>query len=574
MRRKLLFFLSCMLVATEMLAENSKTISVTFSDFTAGSQYAENERHDLGDGLVIYTTECHFTEQLRIYSSDAHNGYVVSDPLSGTITGMSFEMGYGEDKLNVYGSTDKKTWTLIQGIETFVTSYKKYSLEFPEEKGYTCFKFDVKGENQIRIQSMSVTYISNGDSDEGTNEEETTVVSPPTFIPGSSTFTTESLDVAISATEGCEVYYTIDGSTPSYTDAETFVGTKGNAVTIAAADSKVTLQAIAVDPTTGKCSEVSSSTYTYTPIINDGSEEKPYTVAEVAAMKVDQGTKEFWVKGTIYGTMLVSGKIEEVTTSVTEFLASNMVIGDELVRIPIQLPEGDIQDKINLKSHPYLQGKEILIKGRLESYCGSMGVKSPSKYQITYDVPINSYGYATLFLDMPVTVPTGCTAYYCTVEGDLVKLLPVEGIIPAGVGVVVKYSPNTTCKFHYTTEENSDEETIREDNQLIGYTKDMVVEDSDKAYYALNAKEGKVGFYIPKTIDANGSFTAKANKAYLQVPAESQVTMYLLQRGADETAIVPVTHVSDDAIYDLQGRIVVSPAAGIYIKAGKKVIIK
>lgn len=46
-----------MLAVLSVQAEE-KTKSVTFSDYTAGTQYAENEKHDLGDGLVIYTTQC------------------------------------------------------------------------------------------------------------------------------------------------------------------------------------------------------------------------------------------------------------------------------------------------------------------------------------------------------------------------------------------------------------------------------------------------------------------------------------------------------------------------------------
>ena len=311
----------------------------------------------------------------------------------------------------------------------------------------------------------------------------------------------------------------------------------------------------------------------YSATENDGSKTSPYTVAEVAAMKVDK-TGEYWVRGAIYGTMLASdSKIEEVTTSAAEFSSSNLVIGDETVRIPIQLPQGDIRNDINLKDHSYLQGKEILIKGKLESYCGSMGVKSPSAYQITYTIPINSYGYATLFLDMPVAVPEGCTAYYCTTDGNTANLLPVNTIIPAEIGVVITYTPGAKCSFTYTTVANNKDDF--ENNQLIGYTQDTDITDSDNTYYALNVKDGQVGFYIPQTENGDGSFTAKAGKAYLKVPAESQVKEFLFSRGNEETIVAPITtHYSDEVIYDLQGRVVSSPTAGVYIKAGRKIIIK
>ncbi len=132
-----------------------ETISITFSEHTAGTQYAENETHIINEVLTLYTTQCHFTTQLRIYSSSTHNGFVTSNQLPGPIKSMSFNMGNKADNLIVYGSTDGSTWTEVGSITT-TTSYEDYSIDFSEN--YTYFKLDVEGSNQIRIASMSVTY--------------------------------------------------------------------------------------------------------------------------------------------------------------------------------------------------------------------------------------------------------------------------------------------------------------------------------------------------------------------------------------------------------------------------------
>lgn len=580
-------------MAVKILAQDTKTISVIISDFPAGTRYAENEMHDLGNGLVIYTNKCHFTSELRIYSSDSYNGFVLSDPLPGTIQSMTFNMGYKKDVLNVYGSTDKENWTLVKGIETTSTSYKDYTLSFPSNASHTCFKLDVKGTEQIRIKSISITYISSGDSgdsdnnenegeeggesdsgDSGNDDAETIIVSAPIFTPISTSFSTESLDVTIEAAKGCEIYYTKDGTTPSYTNAEEYIGTKSNVATIFAADSKVILQAIAVDPTTGKCSDVSSATYTYTSIVNDGSKTKPYTVSELRQMT---GTKnEKWVKGTICGVFNSNNNL--VTSNFN--LRTNIVIGNENEFVAIQLPSGSIRDELNLVDHPYLKGKDILVQGDLEGYllAKGLGVKSPTEYVISYDVPINSYGYTTLFLDIPVSIPSGSTAYYCSTEGNYANLLFVGNIIPDSIGVIIESAPNTTCRLTYTTETNKNEENILVENQLVGFTEDSVIEVDGFAYYALNVKDNRLGFYIPQTAqdvtDATSGFTAKAYKAYLKVPEEQKATMFIISRGNDETPISPIIHTSEDAIYDLQGRIVSCPKSGVYIKAGKKVIIK
>ena len=587
MKTKLLIMLSCMLIATRGVAESTETISVTFSTHTAGVQFAENEKHDLDEGLVIYTTLCHFTVQLRIYSSNTYNGYVISDPLPGPITKMSFRMGYKKDVLNVYGSTDKENWTLVKGVETTSTSYKDYTLDFPLEEGYTCFKLDVKGDQQIRIESMSVTYIKGDDNSDGGTEdnpegddendkEEEIVVSAPIFNPTSTSFSTESLTVAMDAAEGCEIYYTKDGSIPSYTDSENYVGTRGNSVTIYASESKVTLKAIAVNPITGKCSNVSSATYTYVEVKNDGkTKEKAYTVSELRTMPYSTTVKDKWVKGTICGMLDGSNKL-----MTSDFNSNtNIAIGTETEYVAIQLPTGTIRDRVNLKDNPYMLGKDILVKGSLEQYLISyVGVKAPAEYEVFYDVPINSYGYATLCLDMPVSVPDGATAYYCTLENNCAELYPVGSIIPSDMGVIIESAPNTTSTFTYTTNSNSNEESILEENLLVGFPRDTIVEADGYAYYALNVKDNKLGFYIPQTAvdkaDAASGFTAKAYKAYLKVPAEQKANMFIIHREDDEAAVVPMAHISDDIVYDLQGRVVNVPTPGLYIKNGKKIIVK
>ncbi len=134
----------------------SATKTYTFSEYTAGTQYAENEEHKLDDVLTLYTTQCHFTTQLRIYSSSTHDGYVVSNQLPGKILSIGVNAGNKADTLNVYGSTDGSTWTLVGGIATS-TTYTEYTLAFTDVE-YTYFKLDVAGTNQVRLTSLTIEY--------------------------------------------------------------------------------------------------------------------------------------------------------------------------------------------------------------------------------------------------------------------------------------------------------------------------------------------------------------------------------------------------------------------------------
>ncbi len=243
MKKFLLSIFAVMLAVFSVQAEEV-TKSVTFSNYTAGKQYADNEKHDLGDGLVIYTTKCHFTTQLRIYSSSTNNGYVVSDALPGTITKMTFNAGYKADKLDIYGSNDGANWTKVGQVDVTSTSYKDYSFNFTGS--YNRFKLDVSGDQQIRIAKMSVTYTKST----GEGGGETVVdVAEPTFTPASGTTFEDELDITIVAEDGLTVHYSTD-------EEKTY--TEGNSVNI---KETTTVYAYAEDAD-GNKSDVVSATYT------------------------------------------------------------------------------------------------------------------------------------------------------------------------------------------------------------------------------------------------------------------------------------------------------------------------
>ena len=133
------------------------TNTYTFSNYTAGTQYATNEEHILDEDVTIYTTQCHFTTELRIYASNTHNGYVESNKLPGNIISIGFNAGDNSDNLLVYGSENGSDWNQI-GKVAVNSSYKDYTLDFGETD-YTYFKLDVEGSSQIRIKSMFITYM-------------------------------------------------------------------------------------------------------------------------------------------------------------------------------------------------------------------------------------------------------------------------------------------------------------------------------------------------------------------------------------------------------------------------------
>lgn len=119
---------------------------------------------------------------------------------------------------------------------------------------------------------------------------------------------------------------------------------------------------------------------TPTPGENDGTEAKPYTVAEAIALN-NPGTTVF-VKGYIVGA--ANGSMSKLQTS--EFsVPSNIVIADtpnetETTKmIPVELPsKSDERTTWNLVDNPGNYQKQVIIEGKLIAYFGQPGLKSPN----------------------------------------------------------------------------------------------------------------------------------------------------------------------------------------------------
>ncbi len=123
----------------------------------------------------------------------------------------------------------------------------------------------------------------------------------------------------------------------------------------------------------------------YAPTIEgEGTAETPYTVGAVLA-GVDGS--EQWVTGYIVGW--VEGQVlstgAHFTTPAT--VASNILLAaspDETNVancIPVQLPSGSaVRTALNLKDHAENLGRQVTIKGSLEPYFGSAGVKTTTSY--------------------------------------------------------------------------------------------------------------------------------------------------------------------------------------------------
>ena len=200
----------------------------------------------------------------------------------------------------------------------------------------------------------------------------------------------------------------------------------------------------------------------------------------------------------------------------------------------------------------------------------------------TYPVTISEAGYASLCLPFSVTLPEGLTANKVNAVGSSdnaneLNLVSIDGTIAAGEPVILQGEAGS-----YTLTINTEDGTKTTDNILSGTSvKRTGITDT---YYALgykaldasNADQKTAGFY--KVAIEN----MPANKAYLlknNIPtAQQAVAMFSFNFGGNTTGIDQATKATDaesNVYYDLQGRRVLFPAHGIFVKAnGQKVFIK
>lgn len=198
----------------------------------------------------------------------------------------------------------------------------------------------------------------------------------------------------------------------------------------------------------------------------------------------------------------------------------------------------------------------------------------------TYPVSISAAGYASLCLPFSVTLPeSGLTAYKVTDinrdNNNEMNLESVGSTIPAGEPVILQGAED-----NYTLTINADNGTKATNNILTGATVKRT--GISEEYYALAKKTideaETVAFFRVSTTNM------PANKAYLlkkNIPASAvNAAMFMFNfdgNGGEVTDINTATKAETESnvYYDLNGRRVLYPSHGIYVKGnGQKVFIK
>ena len=193
-----------------------------------------------------------------------------------------------------------------------------------------------------------------------------------------------------------------------------------------------------------------------------------------------------------------------------------------------------------------------------------------------FKLEITSAGMATLYYDQALKIPAGVDVYYCSgideTQNYNVITHEITNAIPAEKAVFLSGN-----KGHYLFRKTTDDVNALEYNNIMkGKTTDTPVAPRGVLTLGRSNRTGIIGFnyYNGTTIPAYKAYIP-ADKVPANAPAISFFPIKYFEDEATSISILPeVSKVEDDAIYDLAGRKVKAATKGIFIKNGKKFIVK
>lgn len=185
----------------------------------------------------------------------------------------------------------------------------------------------------------------------------------------------------------------------------------------------------------------------------------------------------------------------------------------------------------------------------------------------------DKFGFATFSCDRALDL-SGVNAYYASgVTDGKVVLTKTTGKVPAATGLLLAGSGDITIPVVPTAEASD-----LSGNLLKASVTETEVAASTTGtyhYFLAGTNASDLGFY-----NLASTANSAAGKAYLETTTELASDTYTTRAAwifQDETQGINDavrTAVTDDVIYDLQGRLAKTAKAGLYIKNGKKFFVK
>ncbi|MCM1311878.1 MAG: chitobiase/beta-hexosaminidase C-terminal domain-containing protein [Roseburia sp.] len=377
------------LVTSESQLESGGVYLIA-SGFADGEVYALSYNNGNNrKGVIVNAFDTSIVHETAILSSDKTNPYELV--LGGKAGAWTFYDAVSDAYLNV---TDTKTFNYLQTISK-LDNYACFSIAISDDYAAT-IKATKKTVKNWFMFNPSSNLFSCYDSDQNNvylykkvigASDPVITVEKPVISPATGNYY-ESQTVVIGAEEGCTIYYTTDGSSPS---ASSILYTEPFVVS-----ETTTIKAIAVD-SEGYESKESSVTVTILEREPDASFEAPYTYDEISAFSDSKlPTKNVWVKGYIVGYLGAENSGDLTTdcnntgTNKINTLGIGHIDASGKQYVPVKLSD-EIKSVLNINDNRHNLGKEIYIYGKLGKFWGLKAVETPVKVVCRDNTP--PYGY-------------------------------------------------------------------------------------------------------------------------------------------------------------------------------------
>ena len=217
----------------------------------------------------------------------------------------------------------------------------------------------------------------------------------------------------------------------------------------------------------------------------------------------------------------------------------------------------------------FIEWSEAAIEHRFADATFTITCKSMLPENVT--VSVGDHGLATYCpkYGIDFTNETEIAAYKASVDGNIVKLTRVY-TVAAGEGVLLRSLNGGAVEKELPIAVDA---TPNEDNAFVGVLEYTIKanKEGDATIFVLAEKNGSVDFFTAKEMHID------AGKAYLPIKnydATRSITL-VFDDTTDITEVAPkASSDTDDAVYTIGGVRVKTPGKGLYIKNGKKVVVR
>lgn len=197
---------------------------------------------------------------------------------------------------------------------------------------------------------------------------------------------------------------------------------------------------------------------------------------------------------------------------------------------------------------------------------------------------MGAYGYTTFASTWPLdlsSLPEGLKAYYVTTEGisktnNKVTMTEATGTVAVGTGLMLKGTAST----EYQIPVASSGTNLSSTNKLVGCTSETSITSSTSNYqnfYVLVNTASQAELQNINTYVAGGNtVTIPAGKAYLDATGVSaaRLTMVFDDEATGISDVCGQKEGTGEEYFNLSGQRISHPAKGMFIRNGKKIMIK